>query len=148
VHALGGLGRTECSWQLHHRAPAGLDDFTASRPLFSDFMGLQGYVGSADDQARIRRLERERDEERKRIEDARKASASQPAGFRQWKQGSMVATDLAFKKETVGLVSRDEYIERRATIQARLEVCIDPLIAHSPVSPGSYACAHSPDILN
>ena len=85
-------------------------------------MGLQGYVGSAADQARIRQLEQAREEETQRLEEAKKAAAEQPQGFRQWEHGTTEVLETAFKKETVGLVSRDEYVEKKSSIQARLEV--------------------------
>ena len=84
-------------------------------------MGLQGYVGNAADQARIRRLEQERQDEKERLEKAKAASAAKPAGFRQWEHGASEVVETAFKQETVGLVTRDEYIQKKSTIQARLE---------------------------
>jgi hypothetical protein len=86
-------------------------------------MGLQGYVGSAADQARIRRLEKEREEDRERIDNAKKAASSKPYGFRTWEKSTVEVVENAFKKETVGLVTREEYIEKKSTIQTRLEVC-------------------------
>jgi protein FAM50 len=85
-------------------------------------MGLQGYVGSAEDQNRIRRLERERQEERERVEKAREESKSKPVGFRNWQQSSVEVIETAFKADTVGLISREEYLQRKATLQERLEV--------------------------
>ena len=87
---------------------------------------MQGYVGSAQDQARIRQLEQAREEETHRLEEAKKAAAAQPKSFRQWEHGTAEVIETAFKKETVGLVSRDEYIEKKSSIQARLEVCLCP----------------------
>lgn len=85
-------------------------------------MGLQGYVGSAADQARVRQLEKEREQDRERIDAAKKASASAPSGFRSWQKGETAVVEQVFKQETIGLVSRDKYIEKKSTIQARLEV--------------------------
>jgi protein FAM50 len=85
-------------------------------------MGLQGYVGSAADQARIRQLEKEREEDRKLIEAAKQKLAADQTGFRSWKRGEVEVVEQALKKETIGLVTRDQYVEKKSTIQARLEV--------------------------
>jgi protein FAM50 len=85
-------------------------------------MGLQGYVGSAEDQNRIRMLERQREEERERIEKAKEESKSKPVGFRNWQQATTEVIESALKADTIGLISRDEYLQRKATVQARLEV--------------------------
>lgn len=85
-------------------------------------MGLQGYVGSADDQARIRRLEKEREEERQRLEAVKKEATSQPAGFRNWRQGTAEKAETAFRQETIGLISREEYIQKKESVKQRLAV--------------------------
>lgn len=85
-------------------------------------MGLQGYVGSAEDQTRIRMLEKQREEERERISKAKEDSKTKPVGFRNWQQASTEVIETAFKADTIGLISRDEYLQRKATVQDRLEV--------------------------
>ncbi len=49
-------------------------------------MGLQGYVGNAHDAARIRKAEKQREEERKRFEELKKQSDANvdKAGLRQF----------------------------------------------------------------
>ena len=53
-------------------------------------MGLQGYVGSAEDQRRIRRQEKEREERKKQFEDKKKQSDANVdgAGLRQFGAGT------------------------------------------------------------
>jgi hypothetical protein len=85
-------------------------------------MGLQGYVGSAADQARIRQLEKEREEDRKLIEAAKQKATADQTGFRSWKRGEVEVVEQALKTETIGLVTREQYVEKKSTIQARLEV--------------------------
>ncbi len=53
-------------------------------------MGLQGYVGNAEDVRRIRRQEKQRESEKKKFEDMRKASAANidAAGLRQFGAGA------------------------------------------------------------
>lgn len=85
-------------------------------------MGLQGYVGSAEDQSRIRRLEKEREEERQRLETAKKEATSQPAGFRNWRQGTVEKAETAFRQETIGLISREDYIQKKESVKQRLAV--------------------------
>uniref|UniRef100_A0A7N0U5N5 FAM50A/XAP5 C-terminal domain-containing protein n=1 Tax=Kalanchoe fedtschenkoi TaxID=63787 RepID=A0A7N0U5N5_KALFE len=55
-----------------------------------------GYVGTAQDAVRIRRLEKQREAERKKIQE----------------QKSKSILETAFKKETVGLVTREQYVEK------------------------------------
>ena len=99
-------------------------------------MGLQGYVGSAADQARIRQLEKEREQDKERIEAAKEASASAPSGFRSWQKGETAVVERVFKQETIGLVSREKYIEKKSTIQARLEVW--KTVDDVPLVPGTH----------
>ncbi len=53
-------------------------------------MGLQGYVGSAEDQRRIRRQEKEREDRKKQFEDKKKQSDANvdAAGLRQFGTGT------------------------------------------------------------
>lgn len=86
-------------------------------------MGLQGYVGSSEDKRRIARQEKQREEERKKFEDRKKQSDANvnAAGLRQFGAGSTEVLENAFKIETVGLVTREEFVEKRATLQDRIE---------------------------
>jgi len=47
-----------------------------------------GYVGTAQDAARIRRLEKQREAERKRIQELKKKSAEGPGGLLQFGSGT------------------------------------------------------------
>jgi protein FAM50 len=82
--------------------------------------GMGGYVGSAEDQRRIYRQEQQRQQQRRQYEDARKKSES-ALGLRQFGSGTSEAVEHAFKSETVGLVTRDEFVEKRQTIEERLK---------------------------
>lgn len=81
---------------------------------------MGGYVGSAEDQRRIYRQEQQRQQQRRQFEDARKKSES-ALGLRQFGSGTSEAVEHAFKSETVGLVTRDEFVEKRQTIEERLK---------------------------
>uniref|UniRef100_A0A803LGJ2 FAM50A/XAP5 C-terminal domain-containing protein n=1 Tax=Chenopodium quinoa TaxID=63459 RepID=A0A803LGJ2_CHEQI len=82
-----------------------------------------GYVGSAQDAVRIRRLEKQREAERRKIEELKnKTSSTQgQAGLLQFGSGTSEILETAFKKETIGLVSREEYVEKRVNIQNKFE---------------------------
>jgi protein FAM50 len=94
-------------------------------------MGLQGYVGSAEDQNRIRMLEKEREESRARIAKAKEESKTKTVGFRNWQQATAEVIETALKADTVGLISREEYLQRKATVQERLEVFHNPPYIHA-----------------
>jgi len=85
-------------------------------------MALQGYVGSSEHQSRIRRLQKEREEERQRLEAVKKEATSQPAGFRNWRQGTVEKAETAFRQETIGLISREAYIKKKESVKQRLAV--------------------------
>ncbi|KNA13908.1 hypothetical protein SOVF_111960 [Spinacia oleracea] len=82
-----------------------------------------GYVGSAQDAVRIRRLEKQREAERRKIEELKSKTASTQgqAGLLQFGSGTSEILETAFKKETVGLVTREEYVEKRVNIQNKFE---------------------------
>ncbi|KAK9807062.1 hypothetical protein WJX72_012353 [[Myrmecia] bisecta] len=86
-------------------------------------MGLQGYVGSSEDARRIRRQEKEREEQKKKFNERIKASDANvdAAGLRQFGAGVSEVLETAFKNETVGLVTRDEFVAKRQTLQERIE---------------------------
>jgi len=94
------------------------DKGVTRRPMYAN-----GYVGTAQDTARIRRQEKEREEQRKLIEEKQKEVHSKVvgAGLRQFGASKSEAYEAAFKNETVGLVTREEFIAKRTTIQERLE---------------------------
>ncbi|CAA2935262.1 XAP5 circadian timekeeper [Olea europaea subsp. europaea] len=82
-----------------------------------------GYVGTAQDAARIRRLEKQREAERRKIQELKNKTASskgQP-GLLQFGSSTSEILETAFKKETVGLVTREEYVEKRVNIRTKME---------------------------
>lgn len=91
------------------------------RRLFA--MGLQGYVGTGNDQQRILRQNQEREEERRKFEEA-KSRAEQGGtknAFKQFGAGTSETLEQAFRNETVGLVSRADFASKRADLQERYE---------------------------
>ncbi|KAL4317982.1 hypothetical protein GQ457_18G017970 [Hibiscus cannabinus] len=82
-----------------------------------------GYVGTAQDAVRIRRLEKQREAERRKIQELKSKSASgkgQP-GLLQFGSSTSEILETAFKKETVGLVTREQYVEKRVNIRNKIE---------------------------
>ncbi|KAK1272755.1 Protein XAP5 CIRCADIAN TIMEKEEPER [Acorus gramineus] len=93
-----------------------------------------GYVGTAQDAVRIRRLEKQRESERRKIQELKNKSASSKSqsGLLQFGSGtsealpnppplSIIILETAFKKETVGLVTREQYVEKRVNIRNKIE---------------------------
>ncbi|GMH23666.1 hypothetical protein Nepgr_025509 [Nepenthes gracilis] len=82
-----------------------------------------GYVGTAQDAVRIRRLEKQREAERRKIQELKNKSASGKgqAGLLQFGSGQSEILETAFKKETVGLVTREQYVEKRVNIRNKIE---------------------------
>ncbi|PKI52911.1 hypothetical protein CRG98_026742 [Punica granatum] len=82
-----------------------------------------GYVGTAQDAVRIRRLEKQREAERRKIQELKTKSASdkgQP-GLLQFGSSTSEILETAFKKETIGLVTREQYVEKRVNIRNKIE---------------------------
>ncbi|XP_043694837.1 protein XAP5 CIRCADIAN TIMEKEEPER isoform X5 [Telopea speciosissima] len=82
-----------------------------------------GYVGTAQDAVRIRRLEKQREVERRKIQELKNKSASAggQTGLLQFGSGTSEILETAFKKETVGLVTREQYVEKRVNIRNKIE---------------------------
>lgn len=82
-----------------------------------------GYVGTAEDSSRIRRMGKKREEERKKFQEAQKMRQDRidSAGLRKFDAATTEAIEHAFKNETVGLVTKKEFMQKRATLQDRLE---------------------------
>ncbi|KAJ4716727.1 Protein XAP5 CIRCADIAN TIMEKEEPER [Melia azedarach] len=82
-----------------------------------------GYVGTAQDAVRIRRLEKQREAERRKIQElkTKSASAKDQPGLLQFGSSTSEILETAFKKETVGLVTREEYVEKRVNIRNKIE---------------------------
>ncbi|ESQ46006.1 hypothetical protein EUTSA_v10000232mg [Eutrema salsugineum] len=82
-----------------------------------------GYVGTAQDAVRIRRLQKQREAERRKIQElkSKTASGQEQSGLLQFGTSSCEILDTAFKKETVGLVTREEYVEKRVNIRNKFE---------------------------
>ncbi|KAL0422832.1 UNVERIFIED_CONTAM: protein XAP5 CIRCADIAN TIMEKEEPER [Sesamum latifolium] len=82
-----------------------------------------GYVGTAQDAVRIRRLEKQREAERRKIQELKNKTVSskgQP-GLLQFGSSTSEILETAFKKETVGLVTREQYVEKRVNIKNKIE---------------------------
>ena len=84
-------------------------------------MFANGYVGTSEDAQRLRKLDKQREQQRKKFEELQDKKKREAAGLRQFGSSKAEAYEAAFKTETVGLVTRKEFIEKRATIQERLE---------------------------
>ncbi|OAY84017.1 protein XAP5 CIRCADIAN TIMEKEEPER [Ananas comosus] len=82
-----------------------------------------GYVGTAQDAVRIRRLEKQREAERRKIQElkTKSAAAGGQTGLLQFGSGTSEILETAFKKETVGLVTREQYVEKRVNIRSKVE---------------------------
>lgn len=82
-----------------------------------------GYVGTAQDAVRIRRLEKQREAERRKLEElkSKTASVQGQAGLLQFGSGTSEILETAFKKETIGLVTREQYVEKRVNIRNKFE---------------------------
>ncbi|KDD76722.1 XAP5 circadian clock regulator protein [Helicosporidium sp. ATCC 50920] len=80
---------------------------------------MGGYVGSSRDKQRLAKLDKEREAQRKKFEDAKK-TAQNTLSLRQFGAAATEAAEAAFKNETVGLVTRQEFAERRATADEKL----------------------------
>jgi protein FAM50 len=83
--------------------------------------GMGGYVGTSEDQRRILRQQKEREEQRQQFAEARRKLEAGAPALRRFDAGSTEAVEHAFKTETVGLVTRDEFREKRDIIAGRLE---------------------------
>ena len=84
-------------------------------------MYANGYVGTSEDSQRIRKLDKQREEQRKKFEQLQDQKRNEAAGLRQFGASKSEAYEAVFKSETVGLVTREEFMQKRATIQERLE---------------------------
>ncbi|KAG2491992.1 hypothetical protein HYH03_009722 [Edaphochlamys debaryana] len=82
-----------------------------------------GYVGTGEDVQRIRRMEKQREEQRKKFEQMHKQTKDEAdrAGLKKFGASTEEALEHAFKNETVGLVTKAEFIQKRTTLQERLE---------------------------
>ncbi|KAI5007984.1 hypothetical protein ZWY2020_009032 [Hordeum vulgare] len=69
-----------------------------------------GYVGTAQDAVKIRRLEKQRQAEHRKIEELNSKNADGQPGLLQFGSSTSEILETAFKKETVGLVTREQYL--------------------------------------
>lgn len=83
-------------------------------------MFANGYVGSSEDAQKLRKLGKQREQQRKKFEELQEKKKGEAAGLRQFGASKSEVLEAAFKNETVGLVTRQEFLEKRATIQDRL----------------------------
>lgn len=70
---------------------------------------------------KIRRLEKQREAERRKIEELKNKSADGQPGLLQFGSSTSEILETAFKKETVGLVTREQYVEKRVNIRTKIE---------------------------
>jgi len=85
---------------------------------------LDGYVGSSHDVETVRRQQQEREAQRKKFEAQREAAAvaADQAALKTFAGAAKAeAVEAAFKSETVGLVSRAEFLAKRDTLAERIE---------------------------
>ncbi|KAJ4774859.1 Protein XAP5 CIRCADIAN TIMEKEEPER [Rhynchospora pubera] len=82
-----------------------------------------GYVGTAQDAVKIRRLQKQREAEQRKIQELKNKSASSGgnSGLLQFGSSTSEILETAFKKETVGLVTREQYVEKRVNIRTKIE---------------------------
>merc|ERR1712025_817717 len=82
-----------------------------------------GYVGDSSDQIKIRRFEKQRAEKRKHIEELQKIShySLVNAGTRQFATASKSLLEQKFSEDTVGLVSKAEFSEKRRTLEKSVQ---------------------------
>ncbi|GFH16357.1 uncharacterized protein HaLaN_12759 [Haematococcus lacustris] len=82
-------------------------------------MFADGYVGTTEDGVRIRRQLKERESERKKFEAASKEKKDEAdkAGLKQFAATTSEALEHAFKNETIGLVSKADFVKKRTTLQ-------------------------------
>eukprot|EP00245_Coleochaete_scutata_P007602 TRINITY_DN23084_c0_g1_i1.p1 TRINITY_DN23084_c0_g1~~TRINITY_DN23084_c0_g1_i1.p1 ORF type:complete len:338 (-),score=105.99 TRINITY_DN23084_c0_g1_i1:346-1359(-) len=84
--------------------------------------GGDGYVGNAADGLRIRRLEKQREEQRKKVEDLKKKTIKNHGnGLLQFSSSTSEKMETAFKKDTIGLVTREQFVEKRVNLKTKLE---------------------------
>ncbi len=98
-------------------------------------MFADGYVGTSHDATRIRKQQQEREEQRKKYEALQQKTRDKvaSAGLRQFGASKAEAYEAAFKNETVGLVTRDEFMRKRTTIQVQPPMQRRSLYACSPL---------------
>lgn len=80
-----------------------------------------GYVGTAQDAVKIRRLQKQREAERRKIQELKSKSEKGQSGLLQFGSSTSEILETAFKKDTVGLVTREQYVEKRVNIQNKIE---------------------------
>ncbi|XP_006660891.1 protein XAP5 CIRCADIAN TIMEKEEPER [Oryza brachyantha] len=80
-----------------------------------------GYVGTGQDAVKIRRLQKQRDAELRKIEELKNKSSDGQPGLLQFGSSTSEILETAFKKETVGLVTREQYVEKRVNIRTKIE---------------------------
>eukprot|EP00798_Chlamydomonas_sp_ICE-L_P026756 gene26756-4333_t len=86
-------------------------------------MNADGYVGSAEDSARIRRMDKKRNAEKEHFNKMKQQRDErlESAGLRKFGASTSEQLEHAFKNETIGLVTKAEFVQKRTTLQERLE---------------------------
>ena len=82
-----------------------------------------GYVGSAGDGLKIRRLEEERKKQNEQAERVKAELAAESSKSRivNFSAGNSEVIENAFKQESVGLQTKEQFVEKRANIERELE---------------------------
>mmetsp|Transcript_10483 Transcript_10483/g.26865 ORF Transcript_10483/g.26865 Transcript_10483/m.26865 type:complete len:328 (-) Transcript_10483:353-1336(-) len=85
---------------------------------------MGGYVGNSADVKRIRKLTEAREAERKRVEGLihQSEDAVEGAGLRKFGVGTSEVLESVFKAETIGLVTKEQFVEKRETLKERYEL--------------------------
>mmetsp|Transcript_8090 Transcript_8090/g.24049 ORF Transcript_8090/g.24049 Transcript_8090/m.24049 type:complete len:261 (-) Transcript_8090:658-1440(-) len=83
---------------------------------------MGGYVGSAEATMRLRKYEKRRELQQQAAEEAKRQSDANvdAAGLRQFGVGQAEAADAAFKAETIGLVTREEFLSAKINLAERM----------------------------
>jgi protein FAM50 len=92
-----------------------------------------GYVGDSSDLMKIRRFEKQREDRRKQIEELKKISSSPfvGTGTRQFLNSKCNLLEQKFDEEMAGLVTKAEFIRKRRSLEAKLQVQEDEYFEHA-----------------
>ena len=82
-----------------------------------------GYVGSSADGLKIRRLEDQRKKQNEQAERVKAELAAESSKSRivNFSAGNSEVIENAFKQESVGLQTKEQFVEKRANIERELE---------------------------
>ncbi|KAI5018239.1 hypothetical protein ZWY2020_043127 [Hordeum vulgare] len=81
-----------------------------------------GYVGTTQDAVKIRRAEKQREAERQKIEELKSKNTDGQPDLLQFGSSTSEILETAFKKENVGLVTREQYVEKSISLYWKFRV--------------------------